>query len=310
MPFSESIQRPARSRDQWGNRRAARMFQVWGVTQEQILNDPGSVTNPDGRTLPLIGDPLVGDITAAEFGNDPFFAEMKLLDYTVTQQGTILVAIANYTTEIADYGFSSTFQIDSINLPFCAKKQIGYSPEAGGIKILQWFELGWRVETPILRYQLTYRMTKTYYMNRQQNIINQIRNVHDVRAFGFSLGLMRFEAPDIQNLGPQWVSVRYSWVKDPGVGSLVDSSAGSTVRPGEESSVLFPPADKGGLKPNPDAESGKWIRPPFFRLQVCPAINTTGIIPRADQPLAPFFRTLPDFNKYVPDGHLSLPGVS
>jgi len=318
VPFFEIIDRPPRTRDIYGNRRAIRLFKVIGVSIEQLLQNPQSVVNPNGDTLPMVGSALPNDYNAYDdpLHNDPqsgttdgnYFEEnCRLIDYSASQNGTIVIAQANYSTELDNREENLTFENTTFEIPAAKIVRVGVTLEGPGQDVLQYAPINFSQRVSLIRRFRSVRIEKIKLFDAAETITDQSRNIHKMNG-----RLYRFEGADSTSIGPRYVLIRYSWLSDPGFKTVNDPYYGeSETEPNTKpmiGQVLLPPCDKKSRIE--EVSNTLFVRPPFTTLKMIPAIPATGYKPPAGEPLKPVFTVYSDFKSYDPEGFGRLPGLT
>lgn len=319
MPFFEIIDRPPRTRDIYGNRRAIRLFKVIGVSIEQILQNPQSVVNPNGDTLPMVGswlpndynaydDPLHSDTESGTADGNYFEEKCRLIDYTAGQQGSVVIAQANYSTELDNREENLTFENTTFDIPAAKIVRVGVTQEAQGQDVLQYAPINFSQRVSLIRRFRTVRIEKIQLFNAADTITDQSRNIHKMNGKYY-----RFEGADSTSMGPRYAMVRYSWINDPGFRTINNPEFGpiESIEPNTQpmiGQVLMPPCDK---KSKIDELSNTlFVRPPFTTLKMIPTIPVAGYRPPPGNPLKPVFTVYSDFKSYDPEAYSRLPGIN
>lgn len=265
-----------------------RQFRVWDIDSTLVLRNPGSVQNSQGQGLPVYND------------QHPVHTSMRLDAYGLSPVSqSVFDATAYYST---NRRFRGSAYVDPL--------VEGFFSFAGGTAIEQWEmpyaqRVTWRLPavsqiwTP--RLQTVMKTTTRAVLRVNVNVFGDAQRkavelqtgcIHLINAGGTPKPYLYLGAEYQQEdaAPPKW-SVEHKWSGDEGTLSAIFPT---------DATLLFPPFT---TLPPPEwgTLAGTYLRPPFHHIILVP------------HPSGPEFQpTFKVFCPYVtvPNGHLTLPGVS
>jgi hypothetical protein len=238
-----------------GQRVFVRAFKVWGCSREKIIYHPKEVVDDSNRPMPDYGSLYEG---------------CYLDSYSVNGIGSgIYEAFATYSTEDQRYQIQSTFQTETIQMPF-SERGVVVLPVGTPVGPTSGVQYGWDLKYQPILISVNRIIYSVYYTTRRDLIAvdsDQIFSLVNrlMKPFGVN-NYYRFEGVQMSLVGsrslvggPDTYLLNYSWVRDSGiplpVGVVINRS---------NSSLHFPDGSASQL---PDGNTrNDWIIPPFHSL--------------------------------------------
>ena len=291
---------PDASFDLWGRRTRTRIFTIWNLpidegTATRVAamlptdNSNWIIDDETNQPLPTIGSPWSADANASKF------AQMYLESYNVQVQAQEIIATATYSSDFDAKNIEIGWSPQNVQIPYAIKVATGVAfAGGGGGSTYTWQHTSWNVPLNMKRLQITGKVHVSSLGDLDDALTANVNRLFWLRILKVSTPgatnpgaetLWKFEGAQVNELGPDYVNVRYSLLADPGntvIDWPVEMTAGGTA-----SNFAIPPiAQKNGWD---DA-----VRFAFHELKVLPPVYLDGERIDGRSPRPPTFLNIPN----------------